>query len=89
MRIIALILMLILAGCATTPHAVTATLPVAVPCPPPPVITRPALPLAQLTATSTPDAVMRAYVASVTLLQGYARQLERLLDGYRSEAAHD
>lgn len=83
MKSAALIAMLILTGCATTALPPTAVLPVAVPPPPPPVIARPALPIAEITAASAPDAVMRAYVASVAVLQGYARQLEKLLDGYR------
>lgn len=86
MKAAALVLVLILAGCATTPRPPTAEIPVPVPCPPPPPLSRPALPIAQLSADSPAPVVMRAYAASVNILQGYARQLEMLLSGYRVKA---
>lgn len=75
----------ILAGCSSVPpHA---EIPVAVPCPPPAAAARPALPIAELTADSPPDTVMRAYAATVEALMGYVEELETLLDGYRADPA--
>lgn len=88
---VALAIVLLAGGCAhRPPQTVTVQGPVAVPCPPPPIVNRPALPLSDLTPESGPDAVMRAYAASVAALMGYAAELERLLDGYRQlpEAPH-
>ena len=74
-------------GCGTTTEVRTETVPVLTPVPvqPPsaPEIDRPVLPLASIDSTSTPDEVMRAYIASVVLLQGYARALEAQLQPYR------
>lgn len=84
--VLALAMLLPLVGCASSP--VRAQIPVAVPCPPPPAVARPALPIAELTAESQPDAVMRAYAATVEALMGYAGELELLLDGYRPAEGH-
>lgn len=81
-----------LMGCGTTTEVRTEPVPVltAVPVPPPaaPPLERPTLPIAVLDSTSTPGEVMRAYVASVVLLQGYAEALEAQLRPYQS-APHD
>lgn len=84
---LALLVVLSLSGCASAP--VNAEIPVAVPCPPPPAVARPALPIADLIAESPPDAVMRAYAATVQTLMGYARELELLLNGYRTGSGRD
>lgn len=76
----------LLVGCSSAQEVRTETVPVlvAVPVPPPDVQMpqRPSLPLARVDSTYAPADVMRAYAASVVLLQGYARQLERLLRPY-------
>ena len=76
-----MVVALTLCGCAhTTPAPVIITAP----CPSPPIVTRPHLPAADLTANSSPADVMRALIASQQLLQGYAAELETILDGYRT-----
>jgi hypothetical protein len=75
-----LLLALFLGACATAPAVQT---PVAVPCPPPPAIERPRLPVSDLRPSDSPDAVMKALVVSVEKLTGYARELEEALKGYR------
>ena len=74
----------VLAGCAAQVPTVEVQkinipVPVQVPCPAPSVPARPALPIANLNASSTPADVARAYVATVVVLEGYAAQLEKLL----------
>lgn len=85
--VVALAILALLAGCAAHQQAARIEIPIAAPCPVPPVIARPALPIAQLNEQSTPDQVARAYAATVEILMGYARQLETLLNGYREETA--
>jgi len=70
-----------LCACAHQPELVQ--VPVAVPCSPPPVLARPHLPVADLTADTPANQVMKAYLASLETLKGYAAELEKLLDGYR------
>lgn len=71
------------AGCATQPPQVV-RVPVAAECPAPALVPRPALPVADLTPDAAPDAVVRAYAASLEALMGYAEALERQLAAYRS-----
>lgn len=78
-----LIALLMLPGCSTMGVPVQVDVPVIASNPPPPKIERPALPIEQLHAGSDPGLVMRSYVATVIILQGYATQLEEMLDGYR------
>ena len=75
----------LLAGCAAEPviRTVEVEIPVAVDCPAPPAIARPALPIAGLTPDSQPADVLRAYAATVEALMGYSLELEGVLDGYR------
>ena len=84
--------MLSLAGCAASPavrtQVVRVPVPIVQPCPAPSVPARPALPIAALAATSSPAQVMRAYVVSVTMLEGYVEQLEALL-GVQGKPAPD
>lgn len=86
MKAIAMIPILLLAACATTPTVQTVEIPIAVPLPPAPPITRPALPIADINEHSPPDTVLRAYVATVELLMGYSKSLETLLSGYKEES---
>lgn len=84
--------MLALAGCAASPvvrtQVVRVPVPIVQPCPTPSVPARPALPIAALAATSSPAQVMRAYVVSVAMLEGYVEQLEALLGVQRKPAPH-
>ena len=77
----------LLAGCAAEPviRTVEVEIPVAVDCPAPPAIARPALPIAGLTPDSQPADVLRAYAATVEALMGYSLELEGVLDGYREK----
>lgn len=90
-KIITLIAVLALAGCATNPNKIEITSnvkPIAVPIiysPAPPVVERPALPHLNL----TPDQILsdgevaKAYAASVQALIGYAEQLEDVVKQYK------
>ena len=84
--------MLALAGCAASPgvrtQVVRVPVPIVQPCLAPSVPARPALPIAHFAATSSPAQVMRAYVGSVAVLEGYAEQLEALLGVPRKPAPH-
>lgn len=74
-------LLLLAIGCSAVPR--TVEVPVAVPCPAPPEISRPRLAVGLLRADSAPAEVVRAYAASLEALAGYAERLEAILDGYR------
>ena len=90
-RLIAIVAVLALAGCATNPNKITITSdvkPIAVPIiysPEPPVVVRPELPH----LTITPDKekvdgeVVKSYAASVEALIGYAEQLEDIVAQYK------
>jgi hypothetical protein len=43
---------------------------------------KPALPIAKLKKTSKPNEVIKAYAASVVLLEGYSDQLIKILNSY-------
>lgn len=81
MRALALLAVMALSGCAAAPTV--ATVPIAVPCPKPPVIMRPSLPTSALAVQSSDQDVIRAYVISEALLKGYAEKLETIVNGYR------
>ena len=79
-----LLLCLLLSGCVRT-RTVTRTVSVDVPvyaCPAPPLLVRPALPIARLVPGDDPARVARAYAASIALLMGYSARLEALLSAY-------
>ena len=78
----------LLAGCASgAPVPVRVEVPVAVPCPAPQPLPRPVLPIADL-APDAPDAdVLRAVIASLEALTGYAQALERQLGAYAPASA--
>jgi hypothetical protein len=85
MRYLALVLLLI-AGCKPpTPVIQRVEVMVPVPCPAPAVIPRPPLPIQQLKSGDPSVTVKRAYVATVEVLIGYARELEKQLDAYRKK----
>jgi hypothetical protein len=71
----------LLSACTTLPP--TVEVPVAIPCPAPPVIARPHLSLGTLRPDSPPAEVIRAYAESLEAVAGYAEQLETVLEGYR------
>lgn len=75
----------LLAGCSTAPQMPTIVkVPAATGCEIAP-IERPERPLAKL-AKDAPDGVTAAtYEAEVETLKGYAKQLEKLLDGCRAD----
>lgn len=75
------LLFLALSGCASQPPVVSMPVPVKVT--PPPILSRPALPIATLPANAGVGAQIGAWAATVEILQGYAAELEVLLDGYR------
>lgn len=52
--------------------------------PQPPATARRALPIADLKPGDPPGTVMKAYAATVRVLQGYAAELEQLLERYRA-----
>lgn len=81
MKRIAIALVVLLSGCSTLPP--TVEVPIAVPCPPPPVIQRPRLSISNLTPGLPPAEVKRMYAESLEQLGGYAEYLEQLLNGYR------
>lgn len=81
-KLAALLALLALSGCATQTRTVRVEIPVAAECPAPPGIARPYLPSADL-ATENPGDVIRACVGTVEALQGYAMELEAIVNGYR------
>lgn len=83
-RVIAILLPILLAGCAARPatvRTVQVRVPVPVPCEYPALPPRPVLPLASLSDDASDADVARATVASLHAMTGYARQLEILLQG--------
>lgn len=84
-RIAVMAMVLFAAGCSTLPA--TVDIPVAVPCPAPPVIARPRLTVHDLRPDSSPAEVIRAYAESLEAIAGYAESLEEVLDGYRQPGA--
>lgn len=70
----------VLSGCCTLPP--TVDVPVAVPCPVPPVFNRPHLTISSLRPDSSPSEVERATAETIEQLGGYAAYLEHLLRGY-------
>lgn len=96
MRSLIIIAAMVLAGCGTCkPQIVERTttvevkVPVTTPIPEPKVVTRPQLMIFQLTSTdeADPGKVIKYYSASIKQLQGYAVELETILDGYRNNGA--
>jgi hypothetical protein len=77
------ILLVGIGGCAT-PRPAT-LIPVAVSCPPPPPLGRPALPIADLEPGDPPATVVKAFATSVQILQGFVEELQAILDGYRPD----
>lgn len=72
--------MFLIAGCTAATETV---IPVAIPCPQPPVLTRPCLAIQDLHGAEQPGEVIKAYVLTVEQLRGYAVELETIINGYR------
>ena len=73
----------LLAGCASgATGPVRVEVPVAIPCPAPQPLPRPVLPIADLAPDASDADVLRAVIASLEALTGYAHALERQLAGY-------
>lgn len=87
--IITTIALLVLAGCATTnvPPPKEILTPV-LSCPAPPVVERPKLLAAELEQTdiNDPGKVVQIYAATILQLQGYAEQLEAIVETYKKAA---
>lgn len=84
--------LLLVSGCATTQtggrtELITVPHVVQVECPTPREVTRPSLAIDQLSVDDAKDAgkIVQAYKATVLQLQGYALELETIIDGYRSQ----
>lgn len=83
-KLICLLIVALLSGCASSLPR-TVEVPIAVPCPAPPEIARPRLTIGKLKPESSPAEVERAYAESLEAIAGYAKQLEKILNGYRSD----
>lgn len=68
-----------LIGCATTTAPQKIYVPVATAPSKIKLPNKPYLPIASLNKDSTPDVVMKSYVASLKIMQGYTEQLRKLL----------
>lgn len=87
-------MVLALAGCATTVPPIERTttievrVPVIVPIPPPKEVVRPQLVIFSLVDRDNldPGKVVQYYQASIKQLQGYAVELETIIDGYRQQS---
>lgn len=82
-----LIVSLMLVGCNSPPKVETEIQEVKTPilyCPAPPEINRPALPISDLTEEQKQDhdAVVKHYRASIEVLIGYAKRLEKVVNQY-------
>lgn len=86
---------LLLVGCCTPVPPIERTttvevkVPVIVPIPEPKAVIRPQLMIYQLVPADVnePGKVISYYQASIKQLQGYAIELETILDGYRNNGA--
>ena|SRR5579872_6479497 len=73
----------ILSGCSPIHAPQIVDVPVAEKLATPNIPMKPYLPIEDLTLTSTPAEVMKAYVASVETLNGYSFSLLKILQGYQ------
>lgn len=70
-------MILMTSGCATQTKIITAK------CPTPPDIQRPDSYVQQLTDNSNAGEVIQSHRLEIKSLQGYAEQLEKILDAYK------
>lgn len=82
MRLLWCLLLLSLPGCRRI-EFVEVPRTVVIPCPEPPPVSMPDLPIYHLEADATPDQVAKAYAASIVILKGHLLQAHALLNGYR------
>jgi len=85
----AVVLALSMFGCARPVVVQEVRVPIPVPCPEPPAVVRPTLPIFKIPKDAPPSEVVRAYAVSFQLLIGYAESLETILDGYRVGVAKE
>jgi hypothetical protein len=71
-------LCLMLSACNTLPKQVD--IPIPIKAPHIDVPAKPYLPIADLKKTSRPDQVIKAYAASIILLQDYSTELEEIIN---------
>jgi len=74
--------LLALTACYRPVQVVTA--PVAVPCPEPPALAWPPLPVDAIGPGTSASAVVQAYVVSLSILRGRLAEALALLNGYRT-----
>ena len=74
-----IMLLMLLAGCATAPQIEYRVADY----PQPPVIERPALPVETITKEMTPGEVIQKHRETIIVLEGYAQKLEAALNAYR------
>lgn len=79
-----MVIKLLLTGCLMLTGCATKTMVTAA-CPEPPVTARPRLSVLELKLGDSPDSVLRSHRTDIKALQGYAIELETLLDAYRKE----
>jgi hypothetical protein len=79
--LLALSTILWIGGCTRSPQTVY----VPVPCPQPPLVARPSLPIQTLQPGDSVERERILWWATVEALMGYSKTLETLLDGYRSK----
>ena len=72
----------LIVGCA---KPIPQTTYVPVPCPTPPIVTRPELPIKDLKLDDTIEMERKLWLATIQVLTGYCKQLETILDGYRPQ----
>lgn len=81
-ELIALSLILSLSACTSFTLPKVVNIPIPVKQPAPTIPERPYLPIAALSAKSAPSVVMKSYVSSITILQGYSDELLIILKSY-------
>lgn len=80
----ALLLLCLLTACQKPEtRVVTVQVPVAVPCPEPPILVWPDLPTSHVTQATPDGEVAKAYVATIWTLKGRLAEALSLLNGYR------
>jgi hypothetical protein len=77
------IIILLVFLCSCTPFS-TALVPISIPCPSPGAYMekRPALRIASLKSTDTPDIIVKSLIADIDDLKTYSKYLESLLSVY-------
>lgn len=84
------VLLFMMVGCASTkqistPVEVLVPVPVAAPQPPEDAFDLPELPIHTLTEKSSDEDVVKAYAASIKILQGFILKIQKYLEIYRKD----